>query len=172
VHIIVDGYNLIRRSDELKRFDKKSLEEGREALLRHLMRYKKHKGHKITVVFDGWESGSFQEKKDRQGGIEIIYYRRGEKADEVIKRLGQCQSEEFVVVTSDRDIANFIEKRGGTGIGSRVFEAMVERTFLAGQDKNTASDNDESDEKPTGKKGPSHRPSRKKRVALAKMKKL
>ena len=86
MHIIIDGYNLIRQSDFLRRFEKQSLEAGRQALLQQASLYRKKKGHRITVVFDGWENGSPFEERDRQGGITIVYSRRGEKADEVIKR--------------------------------------------------------------------------------------
>ncbi|MFZ4438471.1 MAG: NYN domain-containing protein [Syntrophales bacterium] len=47
MHIIVDGYNLIRQSDTFRQFEKKSLEEGRNALLRSLAGYRKLRGHHI-----------------------------------------------------------------------------------------------------------------------------
>ena len=53
MHIIVDGYNLIRQSDTFRQSERKSLEEGRNALLRSLAGYRKLRGHRITVVFDG-----------------------------------------------------------------------------------------------------------------------
>ncbi len=34
MHIIIDGYNLIRQSDALRRYERLSLEEGRNALIR------------------------------------------------------------------------------------------------------------------------------------------
>ena len=54
MHIIVDGYNLIRQSDTFRHSERKSLEEGRNALIRSLAGYRKLRGHRITVVFDGW----------------------------------------------------------------------------------------------------------------------
>jgi hypothetical protein len=173
VHIIVDGYNLIRQSGELRRFEKRSLEEGRQALIQKLMRYKKQKGYKVTVVFDGWEAGPFLEERDRQGGIDIIYSQRGEKADEVIKRLVEHLREEVVVVTSDRDVASFTERIGGTGISSLTFEAKMEKISNLGTGNGMVdNDRDEKSERVKGKKGPSRRLSRKKRMVLAKMDKL
>ncbi|MBN1828305.1 MAG: NYN domain-containing protein, partial [Deltaproteobacteria bacterium] len=58
MHIIIDGYNFIRQSDRLRRFERISLEEGRKQLLRTVGEYRKLRGHKITVVFDGWGGGS------------------------------------------------------------------------------------------------------------------
>jgi len=45
VHIIIDGYNLIRQSAELSRLDRRDLQHGREALLELLAAYKKIKRH-------------------------------------------------------------------------------------------------------------------------------
>src|SRR4030042_5921590 len=87
MHIIIDGYNLIRQSDALRGPERRTLEEGRKALVRSLAHYKRFRGHRITVVFDGWEGGSPKEERDLAGGVEIIYSRLGEKADEGIKRL-------------------------------------------------------------------------------------
>jgi len=57
MHIIIDGYNLIRQSEALRRFDSFGLEAGRKELLRLLSLYRKSRGHRITVVLDGWMSG-------------------------------------------------------------------------------------------------------------------
>ncbi|MEN8246931.1 MAG: NYN domain-containing protein [Thermodesulfobacteriota bacterium] len=58
VHIIIDGYNLIRQSPELSYLDRQDLQQGREALLGMLAAYKKIKHHQITVVFDGIDAYS------------------------------------------------------------------------------------------------------------------
>jgi len=91
-HLLIDGYNLIRQSPELRRFDKKGLEQGREMLLKELLAYQRMKKHAMTVVFDGWIEGHFSESHARVGGIAVIFSRRGEKADEVIKRESWSQS--------------------------------------------------------------------------------
>ncbi|MBU4321109.1 MAG: NYN domain-containing protein, partial [Nitrospinae bacterium] len=52
--IIIDGYNLIG-------IHHKDLESQRQRLVERLAEYKKIKGHYITVVFDGWKSGSGEE---------------------------------------------------------------------------------------------------------------
>ena len=116
MHIIIDGYNMIRQSDALRRYERLSLEAGRNALIRSVSHYKKQRGHKVTVVFDGWQGGPVEEERAKLSGIDIIYSRKGEKADEVIKRMVQERAEEIVVVTSDRGIADFVGRRGRTAI--------------------------------------------------------
>lgn len=175
MHIIVDGYNLIRQSDTFRQFEKKSLEEGRNALLRSLAGYRKLRGHRITVVFDGWVAGSPKEERDLAGGVEIIYSRLGEKADEVIKRLLAKGDEEILVVSSDREIVVFATRRGKSAIASAEFEERLEQ-FATGSFPANASgeeESDEDDERPGMKrKGPARRLSKQQRAALARIRKL
>jgi uncharacterized protein len=175
MHIIVDGYNLIRQSNTLRQHERHSLEEGRRALVRRLAGFRKQRGHRITIVFDGWEGGSPTEERDREGGLEIIYSRLGEKADEVIKRLLQEGNEEIMVVTSDRDIAAFATRRGKTAIAATAFESLIDRIAAGSSpaDSPNAKDaGDDDDRSGMKKKGPSRRLSKQKRAALARIRKL
>jgi hypothetical protein len=174
MHIIIDGYNLIRQSDALRSAERRSLEEGRTALLRGLARYKRARGHKITVVFDGWEGGSPQEERDLAGGVAIIYSRLGEKADEVIKRLVAAGSEELLVVTSDREIATFAARRGKAAIASPDFAARLDQ--IAAGDPSAAppeaGEDGEDDRSGAKRKGPARRLSKQQRASLARIRKL
>jgi len=176
MHIIVDGYNLIRQSDVLRGHERQSLEAGRKALIRGLAQYKRLRGHRITVVFDGWEGGSPLEERDLAGGLTIIYSRLGEKADEVIKRLVTTGSEEILVVTSDREIATFAARRGTGTIASPEFAARLDRIAAApAPDADTPAEAEEDEADPPGvakKKGPARRLSKQKRAALARIRKL
>ncbi len=171
MHIIVDGYNLIRQSDSLRASERTSLEEGRKALVRSLAAYRQLRGHRITVVFDGWSGGSPQEERDRAGGIDIIYSRLGEKADEVIKRLVEGASEEILVVTSDREIAAFAARRGKAAVDSPVF---AERIAASSSPAGFPARGEDDEENAGGmkKKGPSRRLSKQKRAQLARLRKL
>lgn len=177
MHIIIDGYNLIRQSDALRRYERFSLEAGRNALIRSVSHYKKQRGHKVTVVFDGWQGGPVEEERDKLSGIDIIYSRKGEKADEVIKRMVKERAEEIIVVTSDRDIADFVSRRGGTTISSQEFDELMGRTKTAptGHARHTEERSGKEDDGTRGgikKKGPSRRLSRRKKSAVERIKKL
>lgn len=176
MHIIIDGYNLIRQSDSLRRFERLGLEKGREELIRRLAPYRKLKGHRITVVFDGWIGGHLREERQREEGIRIIYSRRGERADEVIKRLARKGSgEELVVVTSDREIADAVGRSGGVAIASPEFETRLvvegEAAFLEEKGEEFFED-DEEEKRRGGKKGPSRRLSKKERLTERRRRKL
>jgi len=184
MRIIIDGYNLIRLSASFRQYERISLEEGRKALLRSLAAYRKNRGHSLTVVFDGWSGGAPDEERDSQGGVEIIYSRLGEKADEVIKRLAENGVEEIIVVTSDREIATYAIHRGKSVVSSQKFEALLAESsvsppknsetaspFSDQLDKRAIDEKDDDDGK-TQKKGPARRLSRQKRLALASLRKL
>jgi predicted RNA-binding protein with PIN domain len=175
MHLIIDGYNLIRQSDTLRRYERISLEEGRKALLQRVSLYKRQKGHRVTVIFDGWEGGSADEERDRQAGIDIIYSRRGIKADDVIKQIVERGGDDFVVITSDRDITHFTTRRGFTAISSPEFEEKM--LSMGNRDGETGMmvnrDEDTDDMRPgLKKKGPARRLSKTRRQTLAKMQKL
>ncbi|OPY07785.1 MAG: YacP-like NYN domain protein [Syntrophaceae bacterium PtaB.Bin095] len=179
MHIIIDGYNLIRQSDFLRHFERRSLEAGRQALLSQVSSYRKSKGHRITVVFDGWENGSPFEERDRQEGITVVYSRRGEKADEVIKRMVLQKGEEIVVVTSDRDVADYISRKGATALTSPEFEEVIVRAAASAAVTAVAEHfpekEEEDDARESGnarKKGPAHRLSRREKAAMTRRRKL
>jgi predicted RNA-binding protein with PIN domain len=163
MYIIIDGYNLIRQSDHLRSFDRRSLEEGRSALIQFLAAYKRAKEHTITVVFDAWDGGGPVEERDRQAGIEIIYSRRGRQADDVIKAMVEKRTGvETLVVSSDRDVADYAAHRGASAVSSLEFERAVLRFYLQ---ESVPSGRDEDEEgvlqaKGTKKKGPARRISR------------
>ena len=122
MHLIIDGYNLIRQSIELQLLDAREMEAGRRRPVGAACALRERSRHKITVVFDGWLGGDLKETRDRQAGILIIYSRLGEKADEVIKRLLTTERQRAVVVTSDREIQTWAQEVGATWITAPQFE--------------------------------------------------
>lgn len=174
VHVVVDGYNLIRKSAELSAKEELSLEHGRQALIERLRQYKRIRGHRITVVFDGANKGVLAEEPAQQKGIRIIYSRQGETADAVIKRICRDKGEKVLVVTSDRELANYAEGCGSVAMGSEDFEAKVEMALYANF-KGVEEEDEEggwSPDKGTSKKGPARKLSKKERKRRQKWKKV
>ncbi len=90
--------------------------------------YRKVKGHDITVVFDGWKSGGSEENQSVVGGVRVVYSRLGEKADSVIKRIISSDKRQWVVVTSDRDIADHAWACGSIALSSWEFLMVIEKS--------------------------------------------
>jgi len=171
IHIIIDGYNLIRQSTELSRLDRHELQSGREALIDLLASYKKIKAHKITVVFDGTGAPGFSRNRDRIKGIAVIFSHRGETADNVIKKMAASEKEGALVVSSDRAVTSFAQSRGSAIIDSISFE---QKLMLAGylEAKGLDEEPDSGWKPTTRKKGPRRRLSKKARRSKAKINKL
>ena len=170
--IIIDGYNLIRQSLSLKRYEQKSLEAGRKALISRLVEYEKKKNHNITVVFDGGKSDWIDEGRDKEGKINIIYSRYGEKADDVIKRIAAQAAGDVVVVSSDREISSYATQLGKTPLTSPEFETIINKTIRQPLRPISAIQKNESHKTKINKKGPAKRLPRAKRKAQAKINKL
>ena len=122
IHIIIDGYNLIRQSKQLSVLDLEDIQLGREALIDMLAAYKKIKAHRITVVFDGTRSPLLALQRDRQKGITIVFSHSGESADTIIKQMAGREGEKALVVSSDLDIVHTVEARGAATISAVDFE--------------------------------------------------
>jgi hypothetical protein len=126
MRIIVDGYNLIRQWPELAMLDRADLQSGREALLQALQGYRRSRGHRITVVFDGAVQGGFSETAESVAGITVRYSRRGETADAVIARLVAEGGAGAVVVSSDRDLAATVRRFGAATLPAADFITRLE----------------------------------------------
>jgi uncharacterized protein len=171
IHIIIDGYNLIRSSSSLSTLDQQDIQLGREALLDSLSSYKRIKHHMITVVFDGTHAPHLSQHKDRVKGIKVKFSRSGETADTVIKRMAARDREKALVVSSDMDIVNFAASMGAATISSPAFEEKI--TMAVYMDtKGEVEENQGGWVPTTKKKGPSRRLSKRKRRNRIKIKKL
>jgi predicted RNA-binding protein with PIN domain len=124
-HLLVDGYNLLGNAGMSVASRKGQLEAAREALLQRLARYRQRKGHAITLIFDGWQAGSSSEHHEFQAGIEIVYSKRGERADQVIQRLARVYGKDCAVVSSDHEVVNAARAAGAFIIGAQEFRARL-----------------------------------------------
>lgn len=116
-HLIIDGYNLLGGSE----IRSGHLESSREMLLHDLAAYRHRKRHLITVVFDGWQQGRSTEQREHRAGLQVIYSRRGERADQVIQRLAREYGSDCAVVSSDHEIINAAKACGAFVMGSQEF---------------------------------------------------
>ena len=123
--IVVDGYNLIHRTPELKPASGRSLEEARAKLL-NLLSWAIGTGEaQFLVVFDGAEGGS------RDGGsarVKVRFSRPPQKADDLIRTIVEDQIERverLTVVTADLEVARHARAMGADIALSDLFLASV-----------------------------------------------
>ncbi len=167
MHLIIDGYNLLHVNRSLMNLNSIQLQWERERLLDRLSTYQKLRPCGVTVVFDGWQEGWSTETREKKKGIEVIFSKLGEKADEVIKRLVKEKGSGAIVITSDRDVARFAQKMDVAVIPSEQFQ---EKLSVGSSD--TLEESSEEEERGAKRKGPSRRLSRKEKRARAASRKL
>jgi hypothetical protein len=127
------------------------------------------KGHDITVVFDGWKSGGRHQEEAVSGGVRVIYSRLGDKADKVIKDMIGQDSQEWIVITSDREIMDHAWRNGSVPVSSDQFFIRLEHT------DNDLTDDDEfleEDDSVQQRKGSPWQRSKKEKALLRILKKL
>ena len=168
MHLIIDGYNLLHADRTLVSLNPIQLQRERDRLVDQLSAYRSLRQMEITVVFDGWQGGSPTEKRERKKGIELVFSKLGEKADEVIKRLVREKGAGATVVTSDREISRYAEKMAVAVIPSDQFKEKMENTLMKGQ-KDLQDQEERGGEK---KKGPSRMLSKKEKRTRSALKKL
>jgi hypothetical protein len=110
MHLIIDGYNLLALTGTTGGLPHS--DDAREALLRDLAAYRHRKGHAVTVVFDGWQRGQLIEGREHRAGVEVIYSKRGERADQVIERLSAEYGTDCAVVSSDHEVMRAARANG------------------------------------------------------------
>ncbi|HXX34464.1 MAG TPA: NYN domain-containing protein [Thermodesulfobacteriota bacterium] len=169
MHLLIDGYNLLHIAHSLTRLNSNQLRQERDRLIDQLSAYQKVKPSPITLVFDGWLGGWTTEQREIKRGIEVIYSRLGEKADEVIKRLVREEGSAAIVITSDRDISRFAERMGAAVIPSDQFQEKL--GHASGRFEEGLEDQEE-EERGVKKKGLARRLSKKEKRTKAALKKI
>jgi len=102
--VLIDGYNVIRRSDALARAERRSLQNGRDMLITQLAARYAHGPHQIVLVFDG--AGS-SETREARYGITVVFTPHHETADDCIVRMAGAAKEsgrQVMVATDDNGI--------------------------------------------------------------------
>jgi predicted RNA-binding protein with PIN domain len=122
VPILIDGHNLIGRLPTLSLQD-----PGDEEMLVSLLKsYRARTGKAITVVFDPGGAFALPQRR-RDGGIEIIFAPHNSSADAVIiYRLQRSRDpQQWLVVTSDRELAETVARQGARLRSAEDFAAEL-----------------------------------------------
>ncbi|BCB78911.1 NYN domain-containing protein [Phytohabitans flavus] len=118
-HLVVDGYNVTKRG-----FGEMSLEQQRKRLITGLGGIAAQTGDEVTVVFDGAERVHGLPPAPRN--VRVLFSRKGETADELIRRLVRAEpsGRPVVVVSSDREVADGVRRHGAYPLGA---DALLRR---------------------------------------------
>lgn len=123
--IVLDGYNIVHRSPQLKPGPGRTLREAREKLVNLLSWMMGGESARFLVVWDGAEGSG---RDERSGRIEVRYSRPPEKADDLIRRIVETEVERVdrvTVVTADLEVARHARAMGADVSISDLFLASA-----------------------------------------------
>ena len=123
--LIIDGYNLLGCPGARQPEQPADGSRMREALIQRLSLYSQAKGHPVTVVFDAWRESTGQYQEHRTG-VQVVFTRQGERADQVIQRLAREYGRACAVVSSDLEIIQTARSHGAFVMKSQEFQAKLE----------------------------------------------
>lgn len=112
--LIIDGYNLLYAWNTLKEIAKESIESARDELISYVSNYQGYRNIKVLLVFDGHHQPYNQGSSFRHGGLDVVYTRTGQSADQYIERKVYELKNKYslTVATSDGLIQNSILANG------------------------------------------------------------
>lgn len=85
--LIIDGYNLINFSEDLRDLSTKDLGAARQQLIDRLVNYQGYMRCELVVVFDAYRVPQGVERSEQHFGVKVIYTREEEPADILIGKM-------------------------------------------------------------------------------------
>ena len=137
--LLVDGYNVIG-AWSVPQKEHLSIEESRDRLVHLIADYAGYSGEEVIVVFDGHYTDRPISTKMEQYGIQVVFTRHGESADNYIEAACEAAPKwrQVRVATSDSVEQTVTMGRGAVRISSREF--LMELTQVRSQGRRTASE--------------------------------
>lgn len=126
--LIVDGYNMIGAWKELRQLKDTNFEEARIRLIDLMAEYKVRMGMRVIIVFDAYHVPGI-EQNYVYNGVEVIYTKKNETADERIEKLTndlKSRRTEITVATSDMAEQHVIFGNGALRKSARELEFEVQ----------------------------------------------
>ncbi|GAA0932612.1 NYN domain-containing protein [Virgisporangium aurantiacum] len=122
-HLVVDGYNVTKAG-----YGELSLEQQRSRLITGLGGIAAQTRAEVTVVFDGAERIVGLPPAPR--GVRVLFSKKGETADDLIRRLVRAEpaGRPVVVISSDREVAGGVRRHGAYPLSSNALLRRLGRT--------------------------------------------
>jgi predicted RNA-binding protein with PIN domain len=137
VRILVDGYSLLHNWPELAPGQPRHSARAREELIHVLTRYHDVTGMPITIFFDGSGAPAGTLPHASTPGVEVLFSRAGQTADDLIERAAHRFSAygEAMAVTDDVAERETVSGLGGLASSCANFIRTVENALTELQDE-------------------------------------
>lgn len=127
--LVVDGYNIIHDWPELRALTEKTgLDAARDRLLETLADYSGFYQLDVVVVFDAYKTDRMSLTLETRAGVEVVFTRKAETADQYIERLVDSLDPRAVqvrVATSDAMEQTVALGRGAIRMSARELQEEV-----------------------------------------------
>ncbi len=122
-YLLVDGYNIIFASDELKEISKDTPDAARNVLINRLCNYQAMKGNNIILVFDAYKVKGNVREIEQVGKINVVYTKEAETADTYIEKTSRelARNYRVRVATSDALEQMIVFGSGAVRVSAREF---------------------------------------------------
>ena len=129
-YLLVDGYNVIYASDELKNLAATDLKAARDALIDKLVNFQGYRREQVILVFDAYRVRGGTEHMEDHAGLTVIYTKEAETADQYIEKAAHEIGKKYrvSVATSDAIEQVIVMSSGAIRLSAREFWEEVRHT--------------------------------------------
>lgn len=129
-YLLVDGYNVIYASDELKALAAQDLKAARDSLVDILINFQGYRKENVILVFDAYRVRGGTEHMEDHAGLTVIYTKEAETADQYIEKAAHEIGKKYrvTVATSDAIEQVIVMSGGAIRLSARDFWEEIKRT--------------------------------------------
>lgn len=129
-YLLVDGYNILYASDELKALAAVDLKAARDKLMDILSNFQGYRREKVILVFDAYRVEGGQERVYLYHNLSVVYTREAETADQYIEKAAHEIQKKYrvSVATSDAVEQVIVFGSGAMRLSARDFWEQVHLT--------------------------------------------
>ncbi len=124
--IIIDGYNFMWQDQLFRNEAIRGHDKGRSMVLKWVASTPRLQEFEVTIVFDAYKTDALHASEEKVDGVTVVYTAGGETADDLIRQLASRYAGAAIIVSSDREVARYAEKKGCGVLGSREFQRVIE----------------------------------------------
>lgn len=109
--LLVDGYNVLNAWPGIAKLKDEDLAHARDCVIAALSEFRSLSGLSVILVFDAHQVKGGIERRESHAGIEVVYTKEGETADEWIERFVARQKETFKDIPLFVTTSDWLEQR-------------------------------------------------------------
>jgi uncharacterized protein len=128
--VLVDGYNVLQSWPQFAHQLETQFELARNRLIRMVANFADFQGHRVVVVFDAPRRDYPKVKRKKQEGLEVVYTKRNQTADDyIIRWIKRYKGGKHIeVITSDRELGSSVRRLGASVRNTFEFSDSHART--------------------------------------------